>query len=253
MSSPIINEVYPNPETGSEWIELYLNESLPENFTLENYRLFDSSRQIFLFTQEQFANHFLVVEVSGLNNDADQVLLKNAAGEIIDSMAYQSSNKGLSWSREKDAQQFVLSPATPNAENLSVQITPTPTPTSTPTLASSTSPTPVISPTIKLNPSSSPTQSQSQNNLPSVAIIKDFNDPKKQNASQVESKIYMNYDLERIQLLTSQDQRPERLLRLVMLGQSMAKAPFLNVIIGGLLIIAAASLFLYVKSKNKHT
>lgn len=246
MQNILINEVHPNPNDGHEWIELYLNEDNEADSMLENYSLFDSTRQIHLFTNEQFVNQFLVVEVSGLNNDADQVLLKNSLGEIVDEMAYQSTQKAQSWSRIENSTQFVLSPATAWTENFSSQITPT----------SSISPTPSTSATPSYTLSPTPTNVKKSNEDPNSLVTTE--EKKIQNIKSTTQNTKLkkwfveNYHLEQIQLIDPQKPHQEKLLRLVILGQNLVKEPTINAIIGGLLIISASLLLLYVKIKNKH-
>ena len=96
----LINEVYPNPESGSEWIELYTDQEPNIEFSLANFTLSDSVRQIYKFTNEKFINQLLVIEVTGLNNDTDSVVLKDNDGNILDAFTYEHTEKGLSCKAE---------------------------------------------------------------------------------------------------------------------------------------------------------
>ncbi|MBU2543751.1 lamin tail domain-containing protein [Patescibacteria group bacterium] len=155
----VINEVYPAPIDAQEWIELY-NSSLSETIDLKDWSLFDqlsSPTKIYQFAIEKIEpNNFLVIKLTSakLNNSADGVTLKNSLGEIIDEMSYQSSEAGLSWSRNY-LNQYELTQPTPGTMNLF----PSPTPIASPTPSPSPIPTPssASSPSPNPSPSSSPT------------------------------------------------------------------------------------------------
>ncbi|MBU1033562.1 hypothetical protein KKI22_01255 [Patescibacteria group bacterium] len=222
----LVNEVYPNPETGSEWVELIVTEKIAEDFSIEDYTIFDSYHQIYRFSDdEQFLNQLLVVEVSGLNNDQDSVIIKNATGNIIDSFSYTETEKGLSWAREIDSSIFSLSEASCNLVN--PLITPAPTEEPNPTISPTATPTPTLS-TI---PTANPT-----NPAPS---------PKK-------TKKYHYYDLSKIKLESQDKIFENRTGRLVFFGKKQGQAEVLGAIIGSSLIILSALFLIYAKVKSKH-
>lgn len=225
----LINEIHPNSESGSEWIELLLiTEGGNNNFNLENFTIFDNVRQIYKFSNEQFTNQLLVIEVSGLNNDTDSVILKDELGNVLDSFTYNQSEKGLSWSRDIVSNSFVLTIPSRNLEN--PQLTSTPTPTLTPT--------PTITPIITAN--SSPTLT------PPVSINN------KVNSVQKESQLFKKYDVKNIKLNSQDQEKQNRESRLVFLGEQLGQGEMINVIIGSFLIILSSSFLLYVKIKNQH-
>lgn len=127
-----INEVFPAPEQGSEWVELYNTSN--QEINLSNWLLEDqlSSPSIIAQIENQTLSpqSFLVIELlsAKLNNSADGVTLKNSLGEIIDQMSYEKSESGLSWTKN-NAGVFELTPPTKNIAN----IFPSPSPTLNPT------------------------------------------------------------------------------------------------------------------------
>ncbi len=231
----LINEVHPNPDSGSEWIELLLiTEETNENFNLTNFTIFDSARQIYKFSNEQFIDQILVIEVSGLNNDIDSVILKDELGTIIDSFTYNQSEKGLSWSRENNVDTFILTVPSRNIKNPYITPTPTLTPTTT------------ITPTLTLTPT--PTINLTPINTPAPIA------PQKKNqqiADDEIKQIFKTYDLNKIKLNIQDKENLKRELRLVFIGKQMEQAEIINAIIGSFLLILGACLFIYVKIKNK--
>ena len=231
----LINEVHPNPESGSEWIELWLTDQT-ENFSLTNFTIFDNIRQIYKFSNEQFVNQLLVVEVSGLNNDTDSVILKNAQNEILDSFTYEKSEKGLSWAKDEISNTFIL---THPSRNL---INPIVANSLTPTVAPSTT----LVPTLTPNPMQITTSNTGPSNVASENSLETSSN--NQNTNQIVKK----YDLSKIKLSSSDLEMQKRQLRLVFIGEQLGQVEVINVIIGSFLIILSASFLLYVKIKNKH-
>lgn len=229
----LINEVHPNPESGSEWIELWLTDET-EVISLENFSIFDNARQIHKFTNEQFVNQLLVIELSGLNNDSDNVILKNTENETLDSFTYDKTEKGLSWSRCEPNNSFVLTSPSRNLINPTITNSPTPIATPTTTL----SPTPTLTQTIinSLTPTVTP------NTKPSKKPLLNSNT----------KELLKKYDLSKIKLNYVDKKTQERQLRLVFIGEQLGQAEIMNAIIGSFLIILSASFLLYVKIKNKH-
>lgn len=239
-----ISEIHPNPETGSEWIELSTSEPMDNNLNLANYSIFDSYHQIHKFTNEQFSNRLLVVELSGLNNDQDSVILKNENGEIIDSFKYTTTQKGLSFARDEMSDTFTIEVASKNQVNPSESPTPSlePSPTITPTSSPTTvkaSPTPSEKP-ISLEPSIS---------ITNTSAIVDTNQTKTTNQN-IKTK-YHDYDLNQIKLKTEDKSFTERLTRLVFLGKNQGQAEIINAIIGSSLIILSSLFLIYAKFKKK--
>lgn len=238
----IINEIHPNQESGSEWIELRLTDETA-SISLENFSIFDNTRQIYKFTNEQFVNQLLVVELSGLNNDTDSVVLKNAKNEILDSFTYEKSEKGLSWSRDELSHTFILTSPSRNLSNPIVTNSPTPT------VVSLASPTPTPTPT-PTPPLSTPTQTTINDQKPTN--ISNTNPLKTRSKTSNTKQIFKEYDLEKIKLNTIDKEIQKKQLRLVFIGEQVGQAEIVNAIIGSFLIILSALLLLYVKIKNKH-
>lgn len=227
----LINEVYPNPDSGSEWIELLLiAEKADESFNLENFTIFDNTRQIYKFTNEQFINKLLVIEVNGLNNDTDSVTLKNESGNILNSFTYEQSEKGLSWSRENNSNTFILANPSRNLANPYISPVQTLTPILTPTPTFISTPTPTQTPTASPTPINTPTAT----------------------TPQKETQQITNYDLNKIKLNNHDKEMQKRELRLVFIGKQIEQTEIINAIIGSFLIILSSIFLIYVKIKNKH-
>jgi hypothetical protein len=159
----IINEVFPAPEQGNEWIELY--NSSDQEIDLNDWLLEDmlSSPSIIAHIQNQtiLSQSFLTIELTSakLNNSADGVILKNSVAEVIDQMSYESSEAGLSWSKN-DSSIFELAQPTKNTANVF------PSPSISPILSPSPSPT--------INPSPSPTPAPSDTSFHQFITITEF-------------------------------------------------------------------------------
>lgn len=238
----IINEVHPNPENGSEWIELIITDfSTNQEYELNGLSLSDATKQIYQFPDEFIANQeYLVAEVTGLNNDQDSVILKDASGINIDSFSYTSTQKGLSWSRISE-QQFVLNQPSKGLQN------PSPTPSPSPSLDPSSIPilpTPSLTTTISLTP----TQNQPINSSPPQ--------PNKQQSHQVTKKPdwVKTYPIQQMQLRATNKHVAEFASRLVILGDRQGQRDLQNAIMGSLLLLVSGALLLYgkIKSTKKH-
>jgi hypothetical protein len=137
----LINEVSPQPDSGSDWVELYNIGA--EGVSLAGWTLEDvlSSPSV-LTTLNTFLNpgEYLVIDVGQkLNNSGDGVTLKNLTGTVLDQMNFVSSTVGKSWSRWPDGTGlFNLVTPTRSVTNAAPSSSPTSSPTPTPT------PTPLI-------------------------------------------------------------------------------------------------------------
>lgn len=217
-----INEIHPNPETSSEWVELlYIPQE--ETLSLENYSLHDNYHQIYLFSDEIFdQNNLLTVEVSGLNNGEDQILLKSPTTEIIDQFSYTKTEKGLSWTWIKSLEEFQITSPSKNLPN------PSPTPTATP------SPSPT--------PTNSPVPTPSSTKKPSSTTPQTTPTPFKLS--------YSNYIPSKIKLTTDPNPFLERKTRMVFLQERADKKLIINAIMGGSLVSSAAYYLIYVRIKK---
>ena len=231
----LINEIHPSPTSGSEWIELWLTNET-EAISLEGFSIFDNTRQIYEFTNEHFINQLLVIELSGLNNDGDSVILKNTENETLDSFTYDKTEKGLSWSRCEPNNTFILTSPSRNLIN--------------PTITNS--PTPIATPTVNLTPTLTPTLTQIITNSPTPAITPNTKPSEKPLLNAGTKELHQKYDLSKIKLNDIDEKTQERTLRLVFIGEQLGQTEIMNVIIGSFLIILSASFLLYVKIKNKH-
>ena len=112
----LISELYPNPETGNEWIELYNPTEMQIDLT--NYAIEDGTHHPkFLTGYTIEAKSYLTIYKSidftfGLNNDSDQLILKKDTLEI----------DGLSWGTPPDIFAFSNYPAPSKGFSLSRKI-----------------------------------------------------------------------------------------------------------------------------------
>lgn len=144
-----LSEIHPAPSFGQEWIELHNPHPAPldlSNWWLED--VLSSPSVIYTFPELTFLDpnqHLLIyLNAAKLNNSADGVMLKDASGQIIDSMQYESTQTDLSWSLFQN--QFYLTAPTPGLANLAPAPSPSPTPSALPPSSPSPSSTPSPSP-----------------------------------------------------------------------------------------------------------
>lgn len=121
-SAAQLNEVWPAPSTGEEFIEIQVLDS--GGGSLHGWSVRDASQKTFTFDageMDTMANPYFVLtsDVSklALNNDGDSVELLNPAGEVIDSVTYEKAEKDISWSRLSTG--WVWTTGTPGAVNAS--------------------------------------------------------------------------------------------------------------------------------------
>jgi hypothetical protein len=121
----IITEIMPNPASIGEWIEIYNSSS--EDLSIANWQIIDRAgnsgkrRQPSIYIRSHtyiilapdsstIAKLNLIPTIvaivmenwAGMNNDGDDLILRNSIGKDIDKMAYDSnaaSIKGRSWER----------------------------------------------------------------------------------------------------------------------------------------------------------
>lgn len=237
-----INEVHPNPESGSEWIELFIADfSTRQHLDLLGWSISDATKIIYQFT-ESFTpiQELIVIEVSGLNNDQDSVILKDAAGQTIDSFSYTSTQKGLSWAKNAE-QVFTLSQASKGLVN------PAPVPTQTPTPITSLSPSTQTT-TPRLTSISIPTPSPTQPLTKALTPSQQSSEQNRQAATP--PKWTENYPLQHIQLQASTKHAATFSSRLVLMGDRRQQGKLQNVIMGSLLLLISSSVLLYVKVKS---
>lgn len=143
-----LTEIYPSPENGEEWIELY-NDS-DASAQMKDYSLIDKSgKKILIPAIELPAGHYLLAtSESVLNNSGDTVQLMKTAYQI-DIATYSatlSSNQSFSLCSLSPATWEVTSSITKKADNAPCSSpTPTPAPSSVPVSPTSI---PVSEPTL---------------------------------------------------------------------------------------------------------
>jgi len=82
-----INEIYPNPISGEEWVEIYNPNTL--SVQLDGWKLYDGVGERSAPTGTIPASGFFVIDfTSVLNNSGDILILKNDRGENIDQLVY---------------------------------------------------------------------------------------------------------------------------------------------------------------------
>jgi hypothetical protein len=167
-----INEVFPNPEGGSdvekveEWLELFNSSS--EDIDVEGYKLKDAADHELIINSGHVdsttvvpANGWLIIQRSGhlsfsLNNGSETVSLSDAdTDELIDTFSYEDSSEQKSWGRIPDGGTIhneLLDPTPGTANQPPPTPTPTPFPTPTPTPTPKPTPTPTPTPTKKPTP-----------------------------------------------------------------------------------------------------
>jgi hypothetical protein len=148
-----INEIYPNPESGEEWVEL-LNTGSVEIY-LESWYIRDNtqSNKINVENYTIAPQSYYIVEFSKdiLNNTSpDSVILFNKDNQQIDQVSYQSTIKALSISLFQNI--WCFTQPSPNQNNNSCY-----SPTSPPTQTPPPTNTPFPTPTAISLPTSTPT------------------------------------------------------------------------------------------------
>jgi len=155
-----LSEIMANPEEGSEWVELYGEET---DCSLAGFTLYfdeDDEGQKIELTGE-LAGHYWVVEAGGswLNNSGDMVKLVKE-GETKDNYQYSVAERGKSWSLVEG--EWCLTNPTKGVANSNCLSDQTeddsqPTPTSTPFLSPTATFTPTPTATTTLTPTPQPT------------------------------------------------------------------------------------------------
>jgi|GEM_PF-1049239 len=117
-----LNEIYPYPSGGAEWVELSAL-SVTTTLNLQGWQLEDAKSVIFHFSSSTWnaSSSYLQIELNGshLNNDGDLVRLRDNFGRVIDESSYPDFEKNQSWIRSPDEQggwhvSEMATPAQPN-------------------------------------------------------------------------------------------------------------------------------------------
>lgn len=137
----VINEVFPRPSSGPEWVELYNSGCQEAN--LSGWKLIEGAGKEGYWSGDTLSagGHLLVEFHSKLNNKGDTVTLYDANGAVVDSFSYGRSKEDLSWQRVPDGgpwsdQQGEPTRGSRTSMTLSATVTTTPAPTSVPSLPS---------------------------------------------------------------------------------------------------------------------
>lgn len=96
----VINEIFPSPSSGSEWIELYNPTSSTVDLT--GWKLKDSASYSKTLSGTLLAGGFVTFDVTSFNNSGDTARLNNSTDDI-DTVVYGSIANGSSWARTYDA------------------------------------------------------------------------------------------------------------------------------------------------------
>lgn len=141
-SSVKINEIYPTPSEGKEWVEIYN----PNQLDINSWKIEELTTSGNTTTHElgNLGNNiFIVYEFSTnkLNSGGDTVTLKDQNNNVIDYYTYSNDKTNQSFSRIPDGTgDFVLT-STPTKGSNNIFITPSPSPTSSPSPSSTPTPT----------------------------------------------------------------------------------------------------------------
>jgi len=250
----IINEVFANPVSGSEWVEIfYFGTDQLSAADYLNFTISDDKRVIYTFQGDEiWSDNFLVIEVSGLNNDQDSVILKDNSNNIIDQMDYSSTEKGLSWLRvNQEETLFVLGEPSPNLPNPIAYPSPTITPNPKLTPQPTPKPSATANPQLATNPDST-TNDTTTNKLGAGNSPQSNKASNSQTLSQQElaHQYFANYQQQKNFQIHYPKDRQLRQARLVFLGQKILTKAVVDVIIGGSLLIIAAVLLSYEAKKK---
>lgn len=237
-----INEVFPNPDSGAEWVELACSdEALQNHLDLTDYSLHDAVHTLVTLNGVHCTQSFFVVEVTGLNNDGDSVILYDAMSQKIDEMSYATSLKGQSWLRLLNSETtFILGLPSKGQEN----IFPTATPTPTPTLQ----PTPTYAPTLTVTTIPSPPPVSTDTTL---AISSALSSPTQTLTPtwSLDPTFQYEFDPQHYKLDASQDLTFDHNHRLVFIQESLHYKILLNAIMSTIFQWGTAGSFLYVTKK----
>lgn len=248
----IINEVFANPVSGSEWVEIfYLGENSPVASDYLNFTISDDKRVIYTFQGDEiWSDNFLVIEVSGLNNDQDSVILKDNNSNIIDQMNYSSTEKGLSWLRVNHEETlFILGEPSPNLPNPIAYPSPTITPNPKLTPQATPKPSATTNPQLATNPDSTNNTTTNKSGAVNSAQSATTSNILLSQQELVD-RYFANYQKQKNFQINYPKDRQLRQARLVFLGQKILTKAVGDAIIGSSLLIIAAVLLSYEAGKK---
>ena len=115
-----LNEIMTYPTEGPEWIEI--TSALTNGIiNLEGMTIHDAAGKILTLNGSLTPDQpFMVFSLNSakLNNGGDTVYLKNANGQDVDILIYDSSKKGVSWSLDESGHWQETTTSTPGAANI---------------------------------------------------------------------------------------------------------------------------------------
>lgn len=128
-----LNEVMPYPSSGAEWLEL--TSAAPDRtISLDGLGVYDASGKITtLHGVLSPAQTYFVLHLSSarFNNGGDSIYIKTPDGQVLDTLTYGPSHKGVAWARDSlGAWRETVTP-TPSADNVITDLPVTPSKTST--------------------------------------------------------------------------------------------------------------------------
>lgn len=146
ISNLYINEIMPNPDTGSEWLEIFNDNDFDIN--LENYKIKDNTTHYRIISANTILAHsyYIFMFSNYLNNSDDSItLFDQYTQQIGETFSYTKTTKGYSYSLQED-NTWCLTTNSLNQDNNSCYLEPTTTPKPTdtpkPTLTPKNTPTP---------------------------------------------------------------------------------------------------------------
>lgn len=101
MTDIFINEIYPNPVDGNEWIEIY--NSTNENITTSRLKLYDQTGKYIRINKDliQPKSYTIATASAVLNNSGDTVLLEKD-GVVVETVSFGPIEQGKSYARCAD-------------------------------------------------------------------------------------------------------------------------------------------------------
>lgn len=118
--SIILSEFMPNPDGGSEWVEVYN----PNNFELDigGWKIDDTEGGSFPFsippnTKINAKGYKVFSFTSKLNNAGDSIRLLNPNGAVVEKYDFSNAQKGLSFAKDQKGVWKLTTTATPGTEN----------------------------------------------------------------------------------------------------------------------------------------
>ena len=94
LGAVVINEFVVDPQTGSEWVELYNDGLIDVNITGWNLSLIDGTDETYTFSGIISVGGYFVILNPGTQNNKGQIILYDGLSNLIDSVTYGNYNDG---------------------------------------------------------------------------------------------------------------------------------------------------------------